>query len=852
MNLPLRNVHIAFAATLIAAAGLAAGWLGHQREAERILDRLRTEAVHCSVAFDTEELQKLAGARSDLEGPAYAGVKARLRRFVNLDPKIKFVYIFRRLPASGRVIFLADSAEPGASDESLPGDPYPEASDSPGLQTIMVDGRPSTEGPLQDSFGTWVTGYALVGPPPPAGQPRDILGIDIAASDWNRQVWTEAAEDAVWVWIVLGLPLGWLVVIHRQGEQREAIRNLSEAMEQSHSAVMIVDLQSCIEYVNAGLCRQIGYSRRELIGRDWRDFQSPETPPDLVATLVTTVRSGRPWSGEWINRRKDGSSYPVRGAVSPVKRHGGEITCYVAVFEDMTEIKRTESVLREAKEQAEAGDRAKGYFLATMSHEVRTPLNGIVGFTSLLEETPLTPDQLEYVETIRTSSETLIQLTGDILDYARIESGKLKLEPQPCHVRECVEDALDLIAAKAAARNLELLHWVDESVPAVVTLDGGRLRQVLVNLINNAVKFTPQGEIEVTARAEAEPAGGWRLTFTVRDTGIGIAPDDRARLFKPFSQLDGTSTRRYGGTGLGLAISKNIVGLMGGGISFESELGSGTSFTFTVHGAESTETVVPPVAVPPLRLAIAAPLGSLRSELARLGARFGAQILEITFAELATVSGWDTALVVIDEALAGQLAALPAPRSELPPQKLIGVVPLSLPTARRAALRPHFRHLVSKPVHHESLRTLLAEAPGAAATAPAETALDLRVLIVEDNRINQRLMQRVLDNLGCVWALAGHGRIALAELAKTDYDVVLMDLHMPEMDGMTAIAEIRAGGAGEAARKCWIIALTADARAEQRALALQTGANDYLTKPVQLAELSAALRNYLASRRQLS
>ncbi len=857
MTLPLRNIHITLAIALIVAAGLAAGWWGLRREESLIRADLILDATHCSVGFDPTELRLLAGARADLKSEVYTRVKNRLRRFHRVDPRIKFIYIFRHLPAKNKVIFLADSADPGASDESLPGDDYPEAPQSPGLQSIILDGQAVTEGPLRDSYGVWVTGYTLIGPVPPPGAPRDILGVDIAAADWKRQIWTAAAIASVLVWMLLGLPLAWLITLRRLLEQREAIRNLSEAMEQSHSAVMITDLHSCIEYANAGLCRQTGYARRELLGHGWREFLAPETPPELIASLVTTVRAGRPWHGEWMNRRKDGTMYPVRGAVSPVTGRAGELTCFVAVFEDMTEIKHTEAMLREAKERAEAGDRAKGHFLATMSHEVRTPLNGIVGFTSLLLETTLTPDQLEYVETIRTSSETLIQLTGDILDYARIESGKLKLEPQSCHVRECIEDALDLIAGKAAARNLELLHWVDDSVPPVVLVDAARLRQVLVNLINNAVKFTNGGEIEVHARAEKVPAmaeapEGWLLTFTVRDTGIGIAPEDHTRLFKPFSQLDGTSTRRYGGTGLGLAISKNIVELMGGSITFASEPGRGTTFTFTIRTEASgplADSGPPFVPLPPFRLAVAAPAGPLRAELAKLGVRFGAQVVETTPATLSAAPDWDVAVMVVDEALVAELAVLPEARPGLPAERIIGVVPLSLPTAQRAALRPHFRLLLSKPVHHETLRDLLTGAPSEAAAAPGQAALNLRVLLVEDNRVNQRLIQKVLGNLGCQTALAENGRVGLEELVRARHDVVLMDLHMPEMDGLTSIAQIRSGAAGAEARECWIIALTADARTEQRSLVLEAGANDYLTKPVLLPDLTAALRRFISTRR---
>lgn len=214
--------------------------------------------------------------------------------------------------------------------------------------------------------------------------------------------------------------------------------------------------------------------------------------------------------------------YPVWGSVTPVKRHTGELACFVAVFEDMRAVKENEAVLREALERAEAGDRAKSQFLATMSHEVRKPLNGIVGFTSLLLDTSLSDEQKEYLQTIHLSAEAMIQLTSDMLDFARIESGKFKLDPQPCDPCECLEDALDLLAARAAEKKLELLHWVEEGVPPVIVTDAGRLRQVLINLIGNAVKFTEAGEVEVTLSARRLEAD-WELQFSVRDTGPGIS-----------------------------------------------------------------------------------------------------------------------------------------------------------------------------------------------------------------------------------------------------------------------------------------------------------------------------------------
>ena len=856
-------------------AGSSAGWLGARSARTRILTGLVTDASRCAAAFEPAELRQLAGVRAELGGQVYTTVKDRLRRLHAASPRVRFIYIFRFVPETGKVVYLADSAKPGAKDESLPGDDYPQAAQSPGLQTIIQTGQPAYEGPLKDDFGTWVTGYALIAETPstkPGVPTKEILGVDLDVADWHRELWGAALLRAVSVWLLLGVPFGVLLALRQQFEQREAIRNLSAAMEQSHSALMIIDLESRIEYANTGLCRQIGYSRRELIGRNWRDFRVAETAEEVLADLVATVRSGRSWEGEWFNRRKDGTAYPVRGIVTPVKNRDGSLACFIAAFEDVTDRKRRETELREARDLAQAGDRAKGQFLATMSHEIRTPLNGIVGFTNLLLDTELTAEQRDFVETIRASGAALVSLTGDILDYARIDSGKLKLEPVPCDPRECVEDALDLFAARATEKKLELLHRIDDDVPATIVVDGNRLRQVLTNLVNNAVKFTEAGEIEVRVALvrDGQPAETGRLEtgktatagsrppypdtcvlrFSVRDTGIGIAEEQRPQLFRPFNQLDATSTRKFGGTGLGLAICKNLVQLLGGEINFTSEPGHGATFTFTIRTP-----VVAPAPSPPdlggLPLAIVARPGPLRRELAALAARWHVQVVEADdLAALKEVS-WETVLVDIDEPLARALTAPVAPPVSLPPRKATALVPLTLPTELRTALRAHFHLLLNKPVHHSALIAWLSGLrPVAPLAAPPPAHFGLNVLIVEDNLVNQRLMQRVLSNLGCTWTVAENGRRAIEELqrAAADYDVVLLDLHMPEIDGLAALEKIRAGEAGLRAQTIWIAALTADVRQVQKARVFAAGANDFLTKPLQLPELEASLRRYRAER----
>lgn len=412
------------------------------------------------------------------------------------------------------------------------------------------------------------------------------------------------------------------------------------------------------------------------------------------------------------------------------------------VLENIADHERRQEQLRAAKEEAEAGDRAKGQFLATMSHEVRTPVHGIVGFTNLLLETPLTPEQREYVQTIRSSGEALVQLTGDILDFSKIETGKLQLEASACDLRVTIEDALDIFAARAAQQGVELLHWVDPDVPMQVILDGGRLRQVLVNLIGNGIKFTPCGEVEVTVRmltgkgaslapfdlthsagqmvAEFED-GSLTLEFAVRDTGIGVSATDRPKLFQPFTQLDASTVRRYGGAGLGLAISRNLVRLMSGDIWLESEPGRGSTFYFTVRGRPPPRSELvdaPSVDLSRRRIAVVTPTPRLGQELGALLRQCGASVNVLSWTEFLAHT-WDFAIVDCVPEVQAQLQEQ-ARDSGWRSERIFGLVPVIVSSSERHCLRPHLRVLINKPVHHRTLLGLLARASAAPVVTNAE------------------------------------------------------------------------------------------------------------------------------------
>lgn len=825
-------------AILSVAAGLLGGWHAHNK----LLLAQLTSARNYASAFLPEEMPGAAAADLRPKSPIYLELKHRLERMQQVDQRLRLLYLLHHDNATGRTTFIADS-QPDNANLLHPGDEFKIDGNEALVETLRL-GEPVARPPVAGKDGASImTGYApLTGRD---GATTDfILGMEVWPAEWNLVYWREAIPPLLYVWLLLGLPFGIYLNLRRHRQQREALRNLSEAMEQSRSAVMIVSVESRIEYVNAGLCQQVGYSRRELIGKPWRDFQQVETSPELLAEMVAAVHAGRSWHGEWYLRRKSGELYVVRGDISPVKSRDGRIISFVAVFDDMTESKRAESLLRAALDRAEAGDRAKSHFLATMSHEVRTPLNGIVGFTSLLMEMPLTPEAREYVQTIQTSGEALIQLTGDILDFARIESGSLKLEAQPTNPRAVVEDAVDLFAVPANERGLHLLHWVEDDVPAAILIDDVRLRQILANLVGNAVKFTEQGSVSVTLQRIAGTPE-W-LRFSVKDTGIGIAVEHQGALFRPFQQVDDTTTRRYGGTGLGLAISRNLVEMMGGEIELQSVPGEGSTFSFKIPSHPIAGVPRTPPRLTGLKLAVAAAPGVCRDQLSALATRWGAiPVATDHWTKLAGLEA-DVACVDLAKEEVNILAEAPPGSIPWPVERAFALVPIGLESEVRKRLAVHFGQLISKPPHHDALAGIIAGVvAGAVPERPQPRAFGLNVLVVEDNVVNQRLVQRLLTNLGCRSALAGNGRIGLEALRASPFDLVLMDLHMPELDGLGAISKIRGGEAGDAAQHVWITVLTADARSEQKDKVFQTGANDYLVKPVGLSDLGKSLQRFV-------
>ncbi len=618
----------------------------------------------------------------------------------------------------------------------------------------------------------------------------------------------------------------------------------------------------------------VGYAPEELLDKRFLDL-THEADEEMSTRRFAEVMSGALPSVSYERRtlRKDGMVRWVNVSLSLQRDSEGRPVHVIGIFQDISERKRLSEELRQAKEAAEAANRAKDEFLANVSHEIRTPMNAIIGMTELVLNSPLGDDQRQSLRTVKSAADNLLGVIDDLLDFSKIEAGKLELDVTDFSLRSVVRETLRALAPRVHRKGLELVGDVHPDVPDALSGDPGRLRQVLLNLLGNAIKFTEHGEVVLQVLQETADGAGLRLSFSVRDTGIGIAPSKQASIFRAFEQEDATTTRKYGGTGLGLTIAQQLVGLMGGTITVESEPARGSTFAFTAqfgHAAAvaSTAAVEPSPELGALRVLLVDDNATNRRVLEGWLRRWrmeptavGNGIAAMNALWRGVTLGAPYALTVLDARMPDMdgltVAAKVREQAELAGARMILLTsedrPGDVARARELRLDAHLR----KPVQPEELleaihavihRSSVGEHPAADASRPAASAprppagrAGLRILVAEDNDFNALLLERLLGRDHTV-RVAKDGREALALADAADFDVLLLDLHMPEMDGFDVIRILRAreAAAGNGVHLP-VVALTARSRNEDRERCLAAGMDDFLVKPIRTDALSATL-----------
>jgi PAS domain S-box-containing protein len=868
---------------------LLAGWFLVHGAGNHERDRLRKQIEGLAPTY-ADELEAMEHEKitldTDPDDRLYLATIEKQIRWLELNQAVSDIYTFRKHPDGNQLIVDSETDydnngvyEGDRESRTEIGEVWDER--SPFLDRAYEGETAFDDTPYTDRWGTWVSAYVPMHDE--AGNVEAVLGVDYPADEWVAAIARArlAMIGFLTVVVTIGLASTSIITILRANiaERRRSESQLRDVAERTrliidtaYAAFVAIDRDGIIVDWNPQAEQTFGWKRDDAMGRPIVDTIIPPQFRDahtegLQRFLATGEEKVLNQILELSALRTDGSEFPIELTITPMRL--GDEYLFHAFLHDITDRKQAEDELLRAKDAAEAATRAKSEFLANMSHEIRTPMNGIIGMSELLANTQLDVQQRDYLGMVRLSANSLLRLLNDILDFSKIEAGKLELETVDFNLRDCVTKSAQTLASRAAEKRLEVACRIDPDLPDRLIGDPGRLGQIVVNLVGNAVKFTDQGEVVVDVRGESIQEGEASLHFSVRDTGVGIPPEKQESIFELFSQADASTTRRFGGTGLGLAISSQLVEMMGGRIRVKSEADSGSTFYFTATFGVPTEAAQKrPASVSQL-----AEMPILVVDDNETNRRIFEEILKSWnmtpavasegFAALAELKraaeiGQPFRLVLLDCMMPKmdgfQLAKHVRADPQLADCALVmvssGANPEHAEMCRQYGI---IRYMLKPVVQSELLDTILSIAgqPTAEDILSESMADDteqefaaLDILLVEDGFINQKVASGLLEGHNVV--IASDGKEAIESMEKERFDIVLMDVQMPEMDGFEATAAIRRREE-EIGRRTPIIAMTASAMKGDRERCLEAGMDSYIAKPLTAEELHRTIK--LAYRR---
>lgn len=813
--------------------------------------------------------------RSQMGGQDYRKALEPLVQFHKGLPEIAYLYTL--IQRGGKFYFILDTAwasdrlgfnrKMEASTLLEPYQSYSPEEDRAEMRALLKGKAYVSPKPFRDEFGTFLTALAPI--KNSSGKTVAVVGLDLDVADYlQRLLRVRLAILVAGVIVTIASTLVGLLVYRIRYrlkiEEHERLAAEAERVAMKEEDHRLVRALGQVVYHYDAQARKIIWRGEceSILG--WKPSEMPSSL-ELLRRHIHSDDLGtlNDWKSfpdrdllirEYRYLHREGYSVWVLDRAVMTRNQDGSLLSVDGVLLDISQRKQFEAELIAARDSAEAAGRAKSEFLAVMSHEIRTPMNGVIGCASLLLETPINVAQKEYLETIRKCGDSLLCLINDILDFSKMESDKLMLERRAFSLRDCIEEVLDLYGLMAAQKRIELIaHFLDNL--DWIYSDEVRIRQILVNLVGNALKFTAQGEVVVTISRQKAAPGGESLMLSVRDTGIGISEENQKSIFLPFNQADSSTTRRFGGTGLGLAICHRLASLMGGTIMVQSKLGEGAEFIVVIPVQEAlSEKNLPDVSgLQGKKAAIFDDNASFCTAMKRELEAIGMQVIaagEFTGIKPPSMKSPDVILVDADLP-AETLAAIPKfylTSNENPQPKFIGVTAAG---ARASSLTKNipFATTLTRPVRRDELVQGLLEvfSQGSAAMVTRGTVSEansellgerypLKILVVEDNFTNRLVISHMLKHLGYTPRMVENGRLCIELLNKETFDLIFMDIQMPEMDGYEATKILRSIG-----NNTWITALTADALAEDVNRCRAVGMNDYLSKPIRTINLREAI-----------